>query len=74
MENIKKKYSRYGMSEWTTLVFGIIIAIIQVVRYTLNLLGDPTIEIVVLIVWILLIIAPLTLANLIRKARGIETK
>lgn len=74
MENLKKKYSRYGVSEWITLAIGVLFGLTQYIRYTLNVLGSNEIELVMLVVWVLLIIAPLTLANLIRKARGIDTK
>lgn len=74
MKQIKEKYSRYGMSEWITLAIGVLFGLTQYVRYTLDLLGEKEVELVMLVVWILLIIAPLTLANLIRKARGIDTK
>lgn len=74
MNKIKTKYSRYGISEWVTLFIGVVIFIMQGIRYSLNGLGDTTLEVVVLAVWILLITAPLTLVNVIRKARGLETK
>ena len=69
-----KKFNRYGVSEWVTLAIGILLAVSQYVRYMMNWLGKESVELVVLTVWILLIIAPLTLANIIRKARGIDTK
>ena len=71
---IKEKFNRYGISEWVTLVMGIAIAFYQGYKYHTNTLGDSAVELVVLVVWLLLIIAPLTLANIIRKARGIDTK
>lgn len=74
MNKLKKKYSRYGVSEWITLAIGVLFGLTQYIRYALNLLGDNKVEIVMLVVWLLLIIAPLTLANLIRKARGLDPK
>jgi hypothetical protein len=74
MEKIKNKYSRYGVSEWVTLIIGVVIALIQIARYGLNMLGETSIELIVLALWALLITAPLTIANIIRKARGLETK
>lgn len=71
---VKEKFNRYGISEWITLVIGLILCLIQIYRYSTNNLGETAVELVVTAVWILLIIAPLTLANIIRKARGIETK
>ena len=74
MENLKDKYSRYGIQEWITLIFGVVILGIQVYKYAFNELGDYTLEIFVAIFSVLLIISPLTLLNLIRKARGLDTK
>lgn len=74
MGNLKTKYKRYGVSEWITLVIGVLIFAYQAYKYVTDSLGDNAVELVVLVVWLLLIIAPLTLANIIRKARGIETK
>ena len=74
MGDIKEKYNRYGVSEWVTLALGVILFGIQAYRYTTDSLGDPGTETVVLAVAILLITSPLTLANIIRKARGIDTK
>lgn len=74
MENLKDKYSRYGVQEWITLVFGVVILGIQVYRYATNGLADYTMEIFVAIFSVLLIISPLTLLNLIRKARGLDAK
>ena len=68
------KYTRYGVSEWITLALGVLIGLTQYVRYTFNWLGDNTVELVVLAFWALMIIAPLTIANIIRKARGINPK
>lgn len=67
-------FKRYGVSEWITLVIGVMIFLYQGYKYVTDTLGDASVEVVVLVVWILLIIAPLTLANVIRKARGIDTK
>ena len=74
MASLKQKFDRYGVSEWITLAIGVLIFAYQVYKYVTDTLGDAAVEVVVLGVWILLIIAPLTLANVIRKARGIETK
>ena len=74
MDKIKTKYSRYGVSEWVTLFVGLIIFILQGIKYALNGLGDTKLEIVVSVIWLLLIIAPLTIVNVIRKARGIDVK
>lgn len=71
---VKTSFNRYGVSEWITLVIGVLIFAYQGYGYVTDTLGDNAVELVVLVVWILLIIAPLTLANLIRKARGIDTK
>lgn len=74
MEDLKTKYKRYGVSEWITLIIGVLIFCYQGYSYVTDSLGDNAVELVVLVVWLLLIIAPLTLANLIRQARGIKTK
>ena len=71
---MKTKYNRYGVSEWVTLVIGVIIFLLQGVRYSLNHLGETALELAVLVVWILLITAPLALVNIIRKAKGLTPK
>ena len=67
MTQIKQKYQRYKIVDWLTLVIGLVICAIQVWRYTHNILGSATIEIVVFIAWASLIIAPKSLLDLIRK-------
>jgi hypothetical protein len=74
MGDLKEKYSRYGIQEWITLIFGVVILGIQVFRYATDALADYKLEIFVAIFSVLLIISPLTLLNLIRKARGLDPK
>ena len=74
MAELKSKFNRYGASEWVTLVIGVIIFIVQGTKYTLNGLGDMSLEIGVAVIWVLLTTSPLTLANIIRKARGLEER
>ena len=68
MTNIKKKYDRYGASEWATLVIGVVIFLIQVTRYAFDMLSDNTgLEAVVSGIWILLVIFPKALVDLIKR-------
>jgi 1,4-dihydroxy-2-naphthoate octaprenyltransferase len=74
MKKPTKKYSRYGIGEWVVLFFGIVLMAIQIFRYATNSLADNKLEAFVCGLSILLMLSPLTLLNLIRKAKGIETK
>ena len=74
MGNIKEKYNRYGLSEWAVAILGVITLGIQIFRYATDSLTDNGVEIFVFCASVLLIFSPLTLLNLIRKARGMDTK
>ena len=70
--SIKEKYNRYKISDWITLVIGVVICAIQVFRYAYDNLGTATIEVVVAGVWLLLILAPKTINDVIRKIKGLD--
>lgn len=70
--NFKNKYDRYKLSDWLTLIIGLIICSIQVYQYAFDKLGDPIIEIVVACIWLLLIIAPKSINDIVRKNRGLD--
>lgn len=70
--SIKEKYYRYKISDWLTLLIGLVISGFQIYRYGFDLLGNPTTEIVVAVIWLLLILAPKTINDVIRKARGLD--
>jgi hypothetical protein len=67
MTQIKQKYQRYKIVDWLTLIIGLAICAIQVWRYTHNQLGETLVESIVLCVWVLLMIAPKSLNDIIRK-------
>lgn len=74
MADLKKRLDRYGASEWATLAMGFIIFLIQVVRYAFDMLSDNTkLEIVVSIIWILLVIFPKALVDLIKRIAPSKT-
>tara|TARA_B100000809_G_C15106092_1_gene518819 strand:+ start:643 stop:867 length:225 start_codon:yes stop_codon:yes gene_type:complete len=74
MDKVSKNYSRYGIGEWVVLFFGIVIMAIQIFRYATNSLADNKLELFVCGLSILLMLSPLTLLNVIRKVKGLETK
>lgn len=71
MTKIQTKFSRYKIVDWLTLAIGVLICGIQIYRYTHNLLGDALVESIVLGVWILLMIAPKSLNDIIRKKNNL---
>jgi len=73
MTKIKEKYDRYKISDWITLVIGVIICALQVLKYYHDGLGEYSVEIVVAVIWLLLLIAPKSINDIIRKLRGLET-
>ena len=70
--SLKEKFSRYKLVEWITLVLGLIICVIQIYQYAFNQLGEPIVEVGVSIVWLLLIIAPKSIIDIIRKIKGLS--
>lgn len=70
--SIKEKYDRYKISDWLTLLIGVVICGFQIYKYSQDLLGSPTTEIVVAVIWLLLILAPKTINDVVRKARGLD--
>ena len=75
MANLKKKYDRYGVAEWVTLGMGVLIFLIQLTRYTFNMLSDNTkLEIFVSVIWILLVVMPKALVGLIKRFGPSNTK
>lgn len=70
LERIKK----YGFSECFVWVLGAVALSIQLYRYANNTLEGSSLDIVVFCASVLFLFAPLTLVNIIRKARGLETK
>lgn len=68
------KIKEYGVREWITLGLGTIGFGIQAYRYATDSLGDYTTEVPIAGLCILLIVSPMTIVNLIRKAKGLETK
>lgn len=71
---IKKKFGRYGLQEWAVAFLGFVTLAIQVYRYATDTLGENGVEIVVFCAAVLLMFSPLTILNIVRKARGIDTK
>lgn len=69
--SLKEKYTRYKISDWLTLLIGLVLCAIQIYRYSSDALGGTATEIVVAGVWILLILAPKTLNDIIRKSKGL---
>ncbi len=74
MNTIKKKFDRYGLAEWFLLLVGSVLIGVQVYRYATNTLTEWKLETVVLAVAVLFLLSPLTLINIIRKARGLSVK
>lgn len=74
MGDIKPKFKRYSPQEWIAMAIGSALWVIQVYRYATNTLADNSLEIPVFCIAFLLTFAPLTLLNIIRKARGVDTK
>lgn len=75
MEKIKQSFlKRYGVKEYIFLLIGSIVMGIQVYRYATNTLGNWELETAVFALAFMLLFAPLTILNIIRKARGLETK
>lgn len=74
MEKIKEKYRKYRIQEWIALIFGIILLSIQVFRYATNSLAENGLEIVVFAIAFMLIFAPRTILEIIRKIKGLTTK
>lgn len=74
MGKLQEKYNRYGLSEWAVAILGVITLGIQIFRYATDSLTDNGVEIFVFCASVLLIFSPLTILNLIRKARGMDTK
>lgn len=70
IERIKK----YGFSECFVWLLGACALSIQLYRYATNTLDGSNLDLAVFAFSVLFIFAPLTLVNIIRKARGIEPK
>lgn len=70
--SIKEKYDRYKTSDWITLLIGVIICGFQVYKYATDNLGETAIELIAMAVWLLLIIAPKSINDIVRKARGLN--
>lgn len=74
MDNLKEKYQKYTVQDWIALVFGAVTMGIQVFRYATNTLADNGLEGVVFCIAFLLLFAPKTIVDLIKKVRGVDTK
>ena len=74
MGDLKEKYDKYSIQDWIALVFGTVTMGVQLYRYATNNLADSGLEIVVFALASMLMFAPKTILDLIRKARGIDTK
>lgn len=73
MTKLKEKFNQYKVREWLTIIIGLLICLIQIYRYATNgLLESVTSELIVAAIWLLLITAPKTLNDVIRKARGLD--
>lgn len=72
--SIKEKYSRYKIVHWLTLAIGIVLCGIQIWRYTHNQFESLTTELFVSIVWVVLILSPKTLVDLIKERYSNDTK
>lgn len=73
MTKLKEKFNQYKVREWLTIIIGLVICAIQVYRYATNGLADAiSKELIVTAIWLLLIIAPKTLNDVVRKARGLD--
>ena len=60
------KLQRNEVVKWLTLGLGIIMFIVQQIRYALDMLSDFWTEILVAGVWLFLIIAPFTIPVIIK--------
>ena len=67
-------FKRYTIQEWIALIVGAIIWGIQLYRYATNQLSEAALELPVFCIGFLLLFAPLTILNIIRKARGLDPK
>ena len=74
MDKIRKKLSRHGIASGFLLIAGMVLVSIQIFRYATNALGEWPLESAVFALAFLCIWKPVTLVNIIRKARGLETK
>jgi len=74
MSVILDKFKKYTFQEWFALIIGVIIWTVQTYRYITNTLSDSVFELGVFAIGGMLLFQPLMILNLIRKARGIETK
>jgi len=74
MSVILDKFKKYTFQEWFALIIGVIIWTVQTYRYITNTLSDSVLELGVFAIGGMLLFQPLMILNLIRKARGIETK
>ena len=72
--SIKNNFKEYGIQEWIALIFGTIVMGIQIFRYATNSLADSGLEAVVFALSFMLIFAPKTILDIIRKVRGIDNK
>ncbi|MDB9801196.1 hypothetical protein OAB94_02340 [Flavobacteriaceae bacterium] len=72
--SLKEKYQKYTIQDWIALMFGSVIMGIQIYRYATSSLGDGGLEVVVFGCASMLMFYPKLILDLIRKARGIETK
>ena len=76
MSKILGNYKRYTVSEWLTLVLGLAILVIQIYRYATNQLGNYplVVELFAFCAGALLLIAPKSINDLIRKSRGVDVE
>lgn len=72
--SLKEKYEKYTVQEWIALVLGTIVMGIQIYRYATNSLAEWPLETAVFAASSMLMFAPKTILDLIRKARGLDTK
>jgi hypothetical protein len=75
MKNIRETFlKKYGIAEYFLFVIGAVLLGVQVYRYASDTLEGAVLEITVTAVASLFILAPMTLVNIIRKAKGLEPK
>lgn len=74
MGDLKTKYEKYGIQDWIALGFGTIGMGIQLFRYATDSLGEWPLESAVFAACSMLMFAPKTILDLIRKARGLDVK
>ena len=67
-------FKRYSLQEWIALIVGAIIWGIQLFRYATNALNEVSLELPIFVIGYLLLFHPLTILNIIRKAKGLDTK